>query len=69
MSGILKDRDILKSILRETAIIMLESEEIDENFGNKEACDSSVPTYVGKVIVNHVVISSKVNLCYWQDWN
>ena len=37
MSGIFCDRDVCKDILRETALIMLESEERDENFGNKEA--------------------------------
>ena len=37
MSGILCDRDVCKDILRDTALIMLESEERDENFGNKEA--------------------------------
>ena len=45
MSGIIHDKDICKSILRETAIIMLESEEIDENFGNKEAWDY-ISTYL-----------------------
>ena len=39
MSGIICDRYICKNILRETALIMLESEERDENFGNKEAWD------------------------------
>ena len=46
---------------------MLESEEIDESFGNKEAWKTSVPTYVGKMIVNRVVILFEVNLGYWQD--
>ena len=31
MSGIFCDRDVCKDILRETALIMLESEERDEN--------------------------------------
>ena len=35
MSGIFCDRDVCKDILRETALIMLESEERDENFGKK----------------------------------
>ena len=35
MSGILNYRDICKSILRETALIMLKAEEKDKNFGNK----------------------------------
>ena len=30
---------------------------------------TSVPTYFGKAIVNHVVISSKMNPCYWQYWD
>ena len=39
MSGIICDRDICKNILRETALIMLESDERYKNFGNKEAWD------------------------------
>ena len=39
MSEIFCDRDVCKDILCETALIMLESEERDENFGNKEAWD------------------------------
>ena len=39
MSGSLHNKDICESFLRETAIIMLESEEVDKNFGNKEAWD------------------------------
>ena len=39
MSGSLHDKDICENILRETAIIMLESEEIIKKFGNKEAWD------------------------------
>ena len=39
MSGIICDGDICKNVLRETALIMLESEERDKNFGNKEAWD------------------------------
>ena len=39
MSGIVNDKDICENILRETTINMLKSEEIDENFGNKEAWD------------------------------
>ena len=32
----LSDKDICENILRETALIMLEAEERDENLGNKE---------------------------------
>ena len=39
MSGIFCDKDICKSILHETALIMLETEERDNSFGNKEAWD------------------------------
>ena len=45
MSGIFRVRDVCKDILRETALIMLESEERDENFGNKEAWDY-ISTYL-----------------------
>ena len=69
MSRILHDKDTCESFLRETAIIMLESEEVDKSFGNKEAWITLVPTYVGKVTANPVVISYKVNWCYWQDWD
>ena len=37
MSRSLHDKDICECIMHETAINMLESEEIDKNFGNKEA--------------------------------
>ena len=42
----------MQKYLRETALIMLESEERDENFGNKEAWDYISSTYVGKMIEN-----------------
>ena len=45
MSGIINNKHICKNILCETAIIMLESEEIDKNFGNKEAWDY-ISTYL-----------------------
>ena len=45
MSGIIQYKDICKSILRETAIIMLESKELIKNFGNKEAWDY-ISTYL-----------------------
>ena len=45
MSVIFHKRDVCKNILRETAFIMLEFEEMDENFGNKEAWDY-ISTYL-----------------------
>ena len=39
MSRTFRDKDVCEDILRETALIMLESDEPDENFGNKEAWD------------------------------
>ena len=39
MSRTFRDKDVCEDILRETALIMLESDEQDENFGNKEAWD------------------------------
>ena len=55
MLRIFCDRDVCKDILHETALIMLESEERDENFSNKEAWKLSVLTYVGKMIENLVI--------------
>ena len=69
MFGSLHDKDICENILRETAIVMLESEEVDENFGNKALGITLVPTYVGKMTANPAVIFYKVNQCYWQDWD
>ena len=39
MSRTFCDKDVCEDILRETALIMLESDEQDLNFGNKEAWD------------------------------
>ena len=69
MSGIIHEKDICKSILRKTAIIMLESEEKTRNLGIRKLGITSVPNYVGRIIVIHVNISSRVNPCYWQDWD
>ena len=45
MSRIFCDWDVCEDILFGTALIMLESEERDENFGNKEAWDY-ISTYL-----------------------
>ena len=68
MSVILNDWKICKSILRETALIILEAEERDKNLGNKEAWKISVPTYVGKIILI-LVIFFEVNLSYLRNWD
>ena len=62
MSGILNDRDICKSILLENALNMFETEEKDENFGNKEAWEHISTSYVGKMIKNLNVFSLEVKL-------
>ena len=68
MSGIFCDRDVCKDILRETALIMLESEERDENLAIRKPGIILVPTYMKKMIENPVVFSLEVKLVHWQDW-
>ena len=67
MSGIVCDKDIGKSIQCKTALIMLELEERDKNFGNKEAWD-----YIGTYLCGEddqisCCFSLEVKLGHWRD--
>ena len=57
MSKYLSKRDLNESILKETALIMLEAEEPRKDFGSIEAWELSVPTYVRKMTEDPAVIS------------
>ena len=67
MYGIIHDRDICKSTLRETALTMLELEERDITWFTRKPGIISVPTYVRKMIANHAVIFFEVKPFHWQD--
>ena len=69
MAGILNDRDICKSILCQTVLIMLKAEEKDKTLEIKKLYETSVPTYVGKMIVNLVVIFFEKNPSCWHNWD
>ena len=57
MLGFNIEKELNKSILKETALNMLEAEILNENFGCFEARSTLLPTCEGKMIGNPAVIS------------
>ena len=67
MSAYNVERDFNESVLKKTALTILKAEEQDEILGLSKTGSTLVPTYMGNMIENIVVISWEVILKHWQD--
>ena len=62
------EKEFNKSILKETALIMLKADEPNKELDVLKHGSTLVPTCVGKMIGNPAVISYGVKRKPWPDW-